>query len=518
MLTELAMLARLTRDLPRFLRTPVRPEQAAAVVTRRLQARPARLLAMADRMIFRHPGSPYRRLLEAAGCEPGDFRALVACEGVEGALTRLAEAGIYVTYDEFKGRREAVRGSRRFDFAEAEFGNPAVAPHYEVRTSGTRGVPSPVPRGLAYTAEQAGLESLALDAHGVVRPDHVLWQLNPITLLAYAKLAHPTIGWFYPLQPLPLKARLGGRYLALLCRLAGRRFPSPTFADLGDPLPLARWLADRAMAGTDVCVTAFVSAAVRLAVAARAAGVSLRGVWFIAHGEPLTEARLRAMETSGAGVIARYGTVEIGTIAFGCADPRAPDDVHVFGDRFGLIRRPRAVADSGPSVDALLLTSLFRAAPKILLNVETGDYGILERRACRCRLGDLGLQDHLVRIRSFEKLTGEGMTFVRTNLLRLLEDVLPARFGGTAADYQLLEDEREDGSPRLLLLVSPRVGPVDEPDLGRAFLEELAREGEVEQHMAAMWRRAGTVEIRRQAPVPTRAGKILPFHLARHAR
>jgi hypothetical protein len=30
---------------------------------------------------------------------------------------------------------------------------------------------------------------------------------------------------------------------------------------------------------------------------------------------------------------------------------------------------------------------------------------------------------------------------------------------------------------------------------------------------ADVWRRAGTVQVKRQWPVPTKAGKILPFHV-----
>jgi hypothetical protein len=33
--------------------------------------------------------------------------------------------------------------------------------------------------------------------------------------------------------------------------------------------------------------------------------------------------------------------------------------------------------------------------------------------------------------------------------------------------------------------------------------------------MARIWEQAGTVEVRREAPVPTRGGKILPFHLVK---
>ena len=42
--------------------------------------------------------------------ELGDLRALVKREGLEGALRRLREQGVYVRFEEFKGREPIVRG------------------------------------------------------------------------------------------------------------------------------------------------------------------------------------------------------------------------------------------------------------------------------------------------------------------------------------------------------------------------------------------------------------------------
>ena len=50
-------------------------------------------------------------------------------------------------------------------------------------------------------------------------------------------------------------------------------------------------------------------------------------------------------------------------------------------------------------------------------------------------------------IRSHEKLTAGGMTLLDTDVIRLLDEVLPARFGGAPTDYQLVEHESDDGEP-----------------------------------------------------------------------
>jgi hypothetical protein len=146
--------------------------------------------------------------------------------------------------------------------------------------------------------------------------------------------------------------------------------------------------------------------------------------------------------------------------------------------------------------------------------VETGDYGLIERRECGCEMGAGGLTTHVSGIRSFEKLSGEGMTFVQTDLLRVLEEVLPARFGGTAADYQVVEEE-VNGILRLALIISPRLEAIDEDAARETFLTELGHEGGLERLGAEFWRRAHTVTVKREWPKATKAGKILPFQLER---
>jgi phenylacetate-coenzyme A ligase PaaK-like adenylate-forming protein len=230
-------------------------------------------------------------------------------------------------------------------------------------------------------------------------------------------------------------------------------------------------------------------------------------------GEPMTDARRQQMEAAGARVIAVYSSVELGGLSYSCATPLASDDIHLMTDRFSLVQRPRPSTDGGPVVDALLFTTLSPATGKISLNTETGDYARVEDRDCGCLLGELGLNTHLSEIRSFEKVTGEGASFVRTNLERILEEVLPVRFGGTSVDYQLAEEEDVSGATRLVLRVSPSVGDLDEALLRATLLEEIGRGGLVNRYHAGLWRDADSVTIRREAPLATRVGKVLPFQL-----
>ena len=59
-------------------------------------------------------------------------------------------------------------------------------------------------------------------------------------------------------------------------------------------------------------------------------------------------------------------------------------------------------------------------------------------------------------INSFGKLTGHGVTLTGTDILHILEQTLPARFGGSAIDYQLIERDGVDQA-RLVLRVGRRV-------------------------------------------------------------
>ncbi|HZO27783.1 MAG TPA: hypothetical protein VFH48_17530 [Chloroflexota bacterium] len=511
---DAARIARLTRDLPRFLRRPISLGTALQHVRGRLATREARFLTLVERGIYGHPRSPYRKLLACAGCEIGDFRALLAHEGIEGTLRVLADRGVYLAVDEQKGYRPVIRGSQRIEIHHGDFDNPLVPKHFSVYSSGSGGQPSRIARSLPQIAEVSETVVVVLDAHGIHDPRHVVWLTGPVNkLLNYAKLGHECVAWFYPLPTLPLEVRAGRHYLAWVGRLGGYRFPPPDYLDLHQPERLAAWLASERADGRPILVSTTASSSVRVAVAAAELGISLDHVAFHAQGEPVTEVRRRAIEAVGARVIVNYGGTEVNSIAYGCVSPGAVDDVHLFHDRWALITRRRAVFEGGPEVDALLFTALSPRAPHVSLNAEVGDYARVATRDCGCKLGEFGLRTHLSDIRSFEKLTGEGMTVVRTNIVRVLEEVLPSRFGGSSIDYQLVEQEGPDGATRLVLRVHPAVGPLDESVVRAALLDGIKGEGLLDSFMSEMWRRAGTVTVSREPPAAGPGGKTPSIQL-----
>jgi hypothetical protein len=165
-----------------------------------------------------------------------------------------------------------------------------------------------------------------------------------------------------------------------------------------------------------------------------------------------------------------------------------------------------------------LLSSLRPTVPFVLLNVCLGDQAELVRRNCGCPYEQLGWRRHLVGVRSFEKLTAGGMTFFDTDLIRILEEVLPARFGGGPTDYQLVEEETDDGQSRLRLLVHPALGPLDSREVAAAFLTAIGSGSSTEHLMALHWRGSGLLRVEREPPRATVGGKVLHLHQHRPAR
>jgi hypothetical protein len=265
-------------------------------------------------------------------------------------------------------------------------------------------------------------------------------------------------------------------------------------------------------------ISAAASAGVRLCQAATRAGIDLTGAQIGIGGEPITASRLRAIHDAGAECVSFYSSAETGSIAYGCSRADYTDEVHLFHDLWALIQ-PGAGNDSDSVFppNALLITSLSPRPRLTLLNASLGDAGTLTTRDCGCALHELGWTTHLHTIRSYEKLTAGGMTFLGADVVSVLEDVLPARFGGGPTDYQLIEDESPEGEPLIRLLVHPRLGPLDEQEVARALLAAIGHGSGAQRVMGLMWREAGLVRVERTEPHVNYAGKVLHLAQARTA-
>ena len=243
--------------------------------------------------------------------------------------------------------------------------------------------------------------------------------------------------------------------------------------------------------------------------------MDLTGVTFRVGGEASTPAKVAAMTRTGARSYPMYHLTEAGLVGMGCGQPVDCNDLHLLKDIVALIQHPRQVPGTNITVDAFHFTTLLPTAPKLMLNVESDDYGVIETRSCGCPLETYRFTEHLCDVRSFSKLTGEGVTLVGSEMVRILDEVLPAKFGGSPLDYQLAEEEDGHGFTRLSLFVSPRVQNVDEKEVIETVLDAMRRSSVAADLAQAHWRQAQTLRVQRKEPVWTDRGKLNPLHLAK---
>jgi hypothetical protein len=520
-LRDLRIGTRFLRTLPGFLRHPLSPAEARSIVATAQRGREEALLGMAREAIFASHASPYRRLCNAAGCEYGDVEALVRTEGVEGALEALYRRGVYLTVDEFKGRRPAKRGSATIDIDPDHLRNPRSVFHVPVRSGGSRSQGSPVLMDLAFIRDCAARTRLMLAARGGEHWVTADWEVPGggamFRLLKFAALGAPPQRWFSHVDPgapgLHPRYRWSAQAMHVGSRLSGVPLPAPIHAPLDRARVIAEWLAAIRRDGRVPHLITFPSSAARLCQTAVEANIDIRGTELTVSGEPITAARLAVIARAGAHALPRYGSIECGPIAYGCLSPQAPDDVHWIQDMHGLIQSDGRLGDPLPA-GAILITALSPSAPFVLFNVSMGDRCTRVSRSCGCPMDGLGWPVHLRDIRSFEKLTAAGMTFMDTDVIRVLEEVLPAKFGGAPPDYQLVETEGLDGQPRLLLLVHPRLGLLDEQAIANAFLAAIGTGSGVERMIQHVWRDGDVVRVERRPPESTTSGKISHLHVS----
>ena len=449
---------------------------------------------------------------------------MLRADGLEGTLTQLFRSGVYLTGDEFKGRVPVERGSLSFTLDPADLINPGAVVHGLTETSGSRGARTPVPLDLAFIRDHAINTQLTLEAHDGLGWAHAHWGVpggtsvtNPLEL---AKAGSPPQRWFTPVDPgapgLHARYRLGSWAMWIGSRMVGVPMPGPTLAPLDDPEPIVRWMVDVLARGDTPHLWTFASSAVLVCQAARRLGLDIADARFTAGGEPTTAARRRAIEAEGAVVLPRMGATETDILSYACARPEAPDDMHFFDDRHAVIQPGDHAAETGLPRDALLLTSLLQTAPVLLFNVCMGDQARLARRSCGCGMERHGWDLHISKVRSFEKLTAGGITLLDTDVIRVLEEVMPARFGGSPTDYQLIERiDTEDGRPRVELAVHPALGPLDPRVVADAFLEAVGGGTGGERLMEMQWRGGRVLRVVREPPGRTASGKILHLHVDR---
>ncbi|MBL0712267.1 MAG: hypothetical protein JJV98_01085 [Desulfosarcina sp.] len=521
LLSELGLSFRFMRDFPAFLKKPLTPAECERRVRTKLASREASFIDIIERVIFRLPHSPYHQLMRWAAIESHQVKKWVDQRGVEGTLEALYDAGVYLSLDEFKSRTPIVRQGFELRTQPRDFDNPLATAHFVSQTGGSRSSGKRIYLDLDHYTQDAVYDYFFLQAHDLMDRPHALWRPTPPwgagikALLSRAKIGMIVHKWFSQNDWTPTrrnwKHSLMTAFAVYSGRLMGHALAAPEHVHLNDAWRVARWLANQKSQGRAAWLNTNAASGVRVCMAALDRNIDISDTLFRFGGEPLTPAKAGVVSDAGARAVCHYTMGEIGRIGIACAAPKMVDEVHILSDKIAVIQREKTLSE-GQKVRANIYTTLLPACPKFMLNVESDDYGILERRHCGCLMGKLGYDLHFHTIRSYEKLTSEGMNFLGSDLIRLGEEILPKRFGGYPTDYQFLETE-ENGLPKVNLVVSPRVGKVDEHVVVATVIDSLNAFPGSSDDYAERWREGGTLRVLRQEPCSTGASKVLALHV-----
>lgn len=282
-------------NLRGYLRHPVTLDQARATLRERLEHRDADFLALVRRAVFGYPASPYRRLLAHARCGPEDLEHLVRHEGIEGALTRLYRAGVFLTVDELKGRRPLKRGNTTLEIDPARLRNPLAVAQVPTGTGGSRGASARVATSFRYIRETSINRLLTLDVQGGTAWITALWMAPAagalLQMLRYSGLGSRPVRWFSPLDPSSAEIQSRYRWAARALRWGGvlARAPLPAVETVpfSSPLPVVRWMSDVLRSGRVPHLVTSPSGAVLACRAALRAGISLRGAQITTNSEAM---------------------------------------------------------------------------------------------------------------------------------------------------------------------------------------------------------------------------------------
>jgi phenylacetate-coenzyme A ligase PaaK-like adenylate-forming protein len=503
-----------------FLRVKFTPDDIKNTIRHELAHREENFLSTIRSNIFNHPTSPYLPLLDRAKITYEDIEKLVATHGLEGALSELYDAGVYVTFEELKGRIPIKRGELEYHVDNSDFDSPNLTESFITQSSGSTGKPSRTKLDLDYMIHNNRHHSLIYHLHGVFNAPLAAWAgFLPILIITNLVLNGTLRGanthkWFSPTRFATLSPTwyytLLSYLLAGMVRLHGKPYPFPEVVTMDDPSPIARWIVKTVQEHGSCLLVMTVSKALRLSIVAQEQGLDLTGAVFTVGGEPSTDIKIKTIEASGAKHVSQYSFTEAGAVGLPCLHKNAVDDMHFMSNHLALIQRPVTIHDQ--TVDAICITTLMPLSPKMLLNAQTDDFGTVETRDCGCPLHDLGLDRHIHTVRSYRKLTGEGVTLVGTDMQTILEEVFPQKFGGSSLDYQLVEEEDERGFTKLTLYVSPDVSIDNEQALIDTLLDAMKESAPSVQLAQPDYQTGQTIGIRRQKPILTISGKFAPIY------
>jgi hypothetical protein len=518
MLREASYYLKMSLGVYGLIRAP-RVQDPRRTVLGQMANRERQFLETARKVIFADTDHPYSRMFRLAGCSYEDLDRGVVRDGLESTLASLHQAGVYLTHDEFKGKKPIVRSGQVIPSTHASFLNPLVSGFFESRSGGSRSSGTITQQSLQnklYRECYHHFLDLEFDlGHralaGVMPILPAAWGLGQSIEVARSGSCFER--WF----AIGGTTRNSGHYRAvtksmvILARLMRADVPFPIYIKPNDFTQVAEWIARRKTEGALCWIHGLVSLCTRVAAAAVEKGFDIGGTIFNVGGEALTEAKRQVFTSAGTEVFPNYYIHELGQIGQACRSMSKGNCVHIMRDAVAVISHRRAAPLTDHEVNSLLFTSLLPSAARVLINVEMDDAGVLGPARCDCTYQRAGFVDQVSEIYSFGKLTGQGITLIGGDVVRILEEILPQRFGGGPGDYQLVEEEAAHQT-QIILRVSPRVGNSSLENIREGFLEEIRKlfGGSLTYRR---WQHTGAVKVIISEPCLTPAGKVLPLHL-----
>jgi phenylacetate-coenzyme A ligase PaaK-like adenylate-forming protein len=510
---------RFARNLRGYLHNTATSEETQVIIQQQLLNREENFLKILKTNIFEYPQSPYLQLFQVANITYDDVKKMIAQQGLENTLEELYRAGIYFTFEEFKGRIPIKREHVEFNISQEDFDNPHLQAAWVGVTGGSTGKPTRTKMDFDYVAQIGRHIECSNITHRVQETPTIIWfgllpdSTSVTSILAHAHLGDTVRYWFSTLRG--NESNIGWYYvlltylMILMGRFYGLKFPFPQYVPLDDPLPIVNALVECLQEKGVATLASTTSKCSRISLYAQEHGIDLTNVTFVGLSEPATDAKVVAIKASGAKFLNWYSTTETSEIGIPCKNPIDSTDVHFMSNHLAMIQRPQDVFDQ--TVNTFYFTSLLPTNPKMLLNVQLDDYGIVEERDCGCPLHEMGFTTHIRQMSSFRKLTGEGVTLVGSDMVHILEHILPSKFGGSLLDYQLVEEENKQGFTKLVLYVDPSVPIHNENALIQAFLDAMKQSAPSVRLAQAEYQTGDVVSIRREKPIVTSRGKYFPI-------
>ena len=452
--TDLRVAAGLAGSVARLLRRPLslgearRDWSAGSPGVRRL-------LALARHAIYRHPASVYRRLLQHAGCELGDLAGLVRRDGLESALRQLLAQGVHLTVDEAKGRQPVVRGSLTLAPEPDMLTNPLAARHVRVATQREPGRPdrscSWTWRSSATRASTSLSRSTPRAAGTGSRPPGRSRAAWPSTgILKLSSLGPHVARWFSQVNRASRDLHARYRWSAGRCAggaSRGRPCPAPC-----TPLSTIR-CPSRVGCAASPPRPALPSRILEPGGAACQAALDA-GIELAAHASPWPASR----SPTPARLVRRRGAVprrlrhhRDRLDRVGCLAPRRSRRVHVLHDL------QRSVAARPAAGSLLFLPPLRRTAPS---SCSTSPWATGPRlgRAAAARSSSWAGPPTSTHP-ELREAHRRRVTFLDADVMRVLEEVLPARSAAGRPTTSSSRRRPTAGAPSFAL-VHPAVGPL----------------------------------------------------------